>query len=249
MIEYLGKSVKVIVDRELGSKHPEYGHIYTVNYGYIEGTIAGDGEEIDAYILGVYEPVESYEGIVIGLIRRHDDVEDKLVVSSKLNDYDKKQISALVEFQERFFDFEVITLDYLRSSIRNTVRALIYKKDKVLLLHETFEGNDYYFLPGGGVEFRESIEDAARREVREELDAEIVSLRPMKSLDNIFEVDGMKCHEIVHLFEVKLDNLDCYIDGKDMNADIFPAKFRWVSREDIVAEGLTLYPVSLLHEL
>jgi inorganic pyrophosphatase len=44
--------VKVIVDRPLVSRHPEHGFIYPVNYGYIPGTLTGDGEEIDTYILG-----------------------------------------------------------------------------------------------------------------------------------------------------------------------------------------------------
>ena len=39
-------NVTVIVERPLGSFHPKHKEIfYTVNYGYIEGIIAGDGEE------------------------------------------------------------------------------------------------------------------------------------------------------------------------------------------------------------
>lgn len=53
----LGKYVKVIVDRPLGSFHPKHKDIfYSVNYGYIEGIIAGDGEYQDAYILGIDKP-------------------------------------------------------------------------------------------------------------------------------------------------------------------------------------------------
>ena len=50
----IGKIVKVIVDRPLGTYHPNHKDIYyTVNYGYIPEMIAADGEEQDAYILGV----------------------------------------------------------------------------------------------------------------------------------------------------------------------------------------------------
>ena len=50
----IGDIVKVIVDRPLGSFHPKYNDIYySVNYGYIPGAIAPDGEEQDAYIFGV----------------------------------------------------------------------------------------------------------------------------------------------------------------------------------------------------
>ena len=53
----IGRKVKVTVDRPLGSRHPEYTDmVYPVNYGYIAGIIAPDGEEQDAYILGVDHP-------------------------------------------------------------------------------------------------------------------------------------------------------------------------------------------------
>ena len=47
--DFIGKVVTVKVDRPLGSKHPEYGLIYTLNYGYVPGVMAPDGEELDAY--------------------------------------------------------------------------------------------------------------------------------------------------------------------------------------------------------
>ena len=56
--EYIGKTIDIKIDRELGSKHPRHGFIYPVNYGYVEGTISGDGEELDFYLLGVFEPVK-----------------------------------------------------------------------------------------------------------------------------------------------------------------------------------------------
>ena len=57
--DYLNKDVLVKIDRKLGSKHPKHGFIYTLNYGYIPNTISGDGEELDAYVLGVYEPLKN----------------------------------------------------------------------------------------------------------------------------------------------------------------------------------------------
>ena len=101
--------VKVIIDRPMGSRHPEHGFIYPVNYGYVPGTLAEDGEEIDAYVLGEFEPLDSYEGIVIGIILRRDDNETKLVVSRHADRYGVDEIRALTEFQERFFDSHVIS--------------------------------------------------------------------------------------------------------------------------------------------
>lgn len=108
MQEYLYKKVRVIIDRPLGSKHPKHEIYYPLNYGYIPDTVSGDGEEIDAYIIGEFQPLSEFEGFVIAIIHRNNDVEDKLIVSKNLNKYSKEQIEALVEFQERFFDSEIL---------------------------------------------------------------------------------------------------------------------------------------------
>lgn len=106
--DYLGKKVHVVVDRPMGSKHPKHGFIYPINYGYIPNTISGDGEELDAYIIGVFEAVKEFDGECIAAIHRMKDDDDKLVVAPEGKIYTKEQIEALVEFQERFFEHEII---------------------------------------------------------------------------------------------------------------------------------------------
>ena len=106
--DYLNKDVLVKIDRKLGSKHPKHGFIYTLNYGYIPNTISGDGEELDAYVLGVYEPIEEFEGKVIAIIHRTNDEDDKLVVAPKNINYSDDAIKALTEFQESFFNSIII---------------------------------------------------------------------------------------------------------------------------------------------
>ena len=100
---FIGKEVSVVMDRPMGSKHPKWGFIYPVNYGYIPGTVSGDGEELDAYVLGVFNPTETFTGVVKAIICRLDDNEDKLVVMPKDKDYSVEQIYALTEFQEENF--------------------------------------------------------------------------------------------------------------------------------------------------
>ena len=106
--DFLGKKVKVVMDRPMGSKHPKWNFIYPINYGYVPNTISGDGEELDAYIVGIFEPLEEYEGKCIAAIHRLDDDDDKLVIAPEEKIYTKQQIEALVEFQERFFEHEII---------------------------------------------------------------------------------------------------------------------------------------------
>ena len=102
--DYLGKIVNVKVDRKLGSRHPKHGFMYMLNYGYIPNTISGDGDELDAYLLGVYEPVDEFEGKVIAIIHRINDDDDKLIVINKDKNYSDDAIKALTEFQEQYFD-------------------------------------------------------------------------------------------------------------------------------------------------
>lgn len=101
--EYLGKMVTVKMDRPMDSKHPKHGFVYPVNYGFIPNTISGDGEELDAYVLGVFQPVETFQGKVIAIIHRINDNDDKLVVAPKEKNYTDDQIRALTEFQEQWF--------------------------------------------------------------------------------------------------------------------------------------------------
>ena len=105
---FLNKIVTVKVDRPMGSRHPKYGFIYPVNYGFIPETLSGDGEELDAYILGVYEPLKSFTGKCIAFIHRTNDNDDKLIVVPEGMDFTNDEIKVLTDFQERFFKSEII---------------------------------------------------------------------------------------------------------------------------------------------
>lgn len=108
MGKIIGKIVTVTVDRPLGSFHPEYKDLYyPVNYGYIQGIFAADGEEQDAYILGINQAVREFTGKVIAVIHRNDDVEEKWVVCPKDASYSEKEIWDMVWFQEQYYDSEI----------------------------------------------------------------------------------------------------------------------------------------------
>ena len=104
----IGKTVTVTVDRPLGTYHPKHPDIYyPINYGYIEGILAPDGEEQDAYLLGVEVPVKTLTGTVAAIIHRRDDVEDKWVVVPEGLRLTKDEIENAVRFQEQYFDTEI----------------------------------------------------------------------------------------------------------------------------------------------
>ena len=105
----IGKIVTVTVDRPLGSYHPEYKDMYyPINYGYVKGVIAPDGEEQDAYLLGVNEPVTEADAVVIGIVRRKNDAEDKLIAAPEGTAFTKEEMAEAVRFQEQWFDTEIL---------------------------------------------------------------------------------------------------------------------------------------------
>jgi len=109
--QYLGKEVDVKMDRPMGSKHPKWGFVYPVNYGYIPNTISGDGEELDAYVLGEFKPLDTFHGVVRAIIHRTNDNDDKLIVTNIDKNYSREQIFALVEFQDGYFESEIVLQD------------------------------------------------------------------------------------------------------------------------------------------
>ncbi len=107
--DVIGRMVTGTIDRPIGSRHPRYPDmVYPVNYGYVDGVIAGDGENQDAYVLGTSEPIESFEGKVIAVYHRLDDVEDKWVVSLDCSDYADEEILRAIRFQEQYFEGELL---------------------------------------------------------------------------------------------------------------------------------------------
>ena len=106
---YIGQAVHVVIDRPLGSCHPRHPDLrYPVNYGFLPGTISGDGAPIDAYVLGIGVPLTTFAGVVIALVVRADDVEDKLLVAPPGTTICRDEISAAVAFQEQYFQSSII---------------------------------------------------------------------------------------------------------------------------------------------
>lgn len=160
--DLLGKNVHVEVDRPIGYRHGDI--VYPVNYGYIPGVIAGDGEEQDAYILGVSGPVSSFDGRVIGAIRRKDDCEDKLVAAPDGIIFHQGEIAEAVHFQEQYFDSSVLPL------FHKSCGVVPYRMDngerEYLIVYEQF--SKCWSLPKGHMEAGETEAETALRELFEE---------------------------------------------------------------------------------
>ena len=103
---FLGRHVHVVVDRPIGYDH--HGICYPVNYGFLPGLMAGDGEEQDVYILGVSVPLSEFDGVVIGAALRKDDVEDKLIAAPGGMTFTREEMAQAVFFQEQYFDSVIL---------------------------------------------------------------------------------------------------------------------------------------------
>ena len=103
-LSMLGCAVSVAIDRPLGSTHPRWpGLLYPINYGHVPGTVAPDGEEIDAYVFGVTRRLRAFRGICVAVVERLDDVECKLVVARSGLRPSTRAIREAVRFRERYF--------------------------------------------------------------------------------------------------------------------------------------------------
>ena len=197
--EYINKIVVVKMDRPMGSKHPKHGFIYPVNYGYIPNTISGDGEELDAYVLGVYQPLETFEGKVIAVIHRINDNDDKLVVVPKDKNYSDEQIRALTEFQEQWFEFEIWrdeskSYEILSSNCKirwvedfeinnekyTQVSGYVYNEKNELLI---VKNGNTWTIPGGHPETKETPIETLNREVMEEACVTIKDIKYMGAVE------------------------------------------------------------------
>jgi inorganic pyrophosphatase len=105
--DLIGSIVSVEIDRPIGSRHPEYGYVYPLNYGFVLGHPSGDGEDLDAYVMGVAHPLKTFEGRCIAVIRRLNDVDDKLVVVPDGTRFSDEEICEATDFQEQFFESEI----------------------------------------------------------------------------------------------------------------------------------------------
>lgn len=105
---FLGKVVVAKIDRPAGTKHPKHDFIYPINYGYVPGTKAPDGKELDAYVLGVSKPLNEFKGKCIAIIHRMNDDDDKLVLVGNDKSFTDEEIKQLTHFQEQWFKSEIV---------------------------------------------------------------------------------------------------------------------------------------------
>ena len=217
--EHMGKLVHVVVDRPIGYRQGDI--LYPINYGYIEGVIAGDGEEQDAYILGVTEPLTQFDGQVIAAIRRKNDNEDKLVVAPVGTVYHQGQIAEAVHFQEQYF---VSTIDSL---FRKSCGVIPFRENgedrEYLILLQT---NNCWSFPKGHMEAGEREEETALRELREETGLQAGLVAGKRAVSEYDIPPYTRKQVVLFLGEVA---------GNVMLQETEVRKYKWVRAEELSA--------------
>ncbi|MBN1692400.1 MAG: NUDIX domain-containing protein [Dehalococcoidales bacterium] len=93
------------------------------------------------------------------------------------------------------------------------IAICIFRRGNSVLVCEYFDSFDkkpFYRPLGGAVEYGETTEAAIRREIREEIRQEIVDLKLMRIIENIFVHEGKPGHEIVYVYEGRFTDKSAY---------------------------------------
>ena len=215
--DYMGKLVHVIIDRPIGYCHD--GVRYLTNYGYIPGLIAGDGEEQDAYILGIKEPMTEFTGQVIGAVRRKNDCEDKLVVAPEGRMFHQGQIAQAVHFIEKYFD---VTVDAL---FRKSCGVIPYRqhgniREYLILLQKSHT----WSFPKGHMEIGETEEQTALRELKEETGLDVV-LIPGRYAELTYEIPPYTRKQVVLFLGA--------VDGSVTCQESEIVEYKWVKAQEL----------------
>jgi len=217
LLELLGKRIHVEVDRPVGYRHGDI--VYPVNYGWVPGLMGGDGEEQDAYILGVNTPVTSFDGQVIAVAFRENDCEDKLIVAQEGTVLHQGQIAKKIHFQEQFFDTHIVSL------FQKSCGVLPYRsvgdKREYLIVFEQF--SKCWSLPKGHMEAGETEQQTAHRELMEETGLTVI-LEDHKQATIEYPVSPVSRKQVV-LFTGQVTGTPRVREGEI-------ERYRWISPDE-----------------
>lgn len=99
------------------------------------------------------------------------------------------------------------------SNIEVITRAVIISDGKLVVCKA--KGKDWYFLPGGHVEFGELAKGTLVREIKEEMGVDAVAGEFIDVIENIYEQDGAKHHEINLVFLVQMTDVKSIVSQED----------------------------------
>ena len=131
-------------------------------------------------------------------------------------------------------------LSMMIEDIKFNYRAglMIQKDDSILV--EVNPDIDFVTIPGGRVKTMESSLAALQRELKEEMQVDILDTEvKMKALiENFFEMNGKKYHELYILYKTTVDDYDTRFTNDMINHDSDASYYKWVKISDLAKENL-----------
>ena len=94
-----------------------------------------------------------------------------------------------------------ITIDVEDYKLNVRAAGVIIHNNKILV-HRNINSN-HYALVGGRIEIGENSADTIKREIKEELGKDIEITGYVSTIENFFEMDGSKYHEIMFVHKVE----------------------------------------------
>lgn len=135
-------------------------------------------------------------------------------------------------------------------TIRNSIKAIIIKNDKVVLTKNIDKEGEFYLLPGGGQDKFETMHEALKRECLEEINVnvevnELFLIREYIGGNHEFAEFDSEVHQIEYMFLCDI------IDEENLGNGIIPDSMQigvsWISL-DMLPE-IRLYPSVLKKKL
>ena len=206
----LGKYVRVRVTNPIRSVNRQFGFVYQLNFGAIEGKKRYDSVSSGAYIMGINHPVRTFDGRVIAAIKRADGSPTVYVVAPKSMRFISYQIEDAIAFAEKGRDYKLDCL-YERSC-----GAVVYRfiNDEVRYLLIKNRRSTHWGFPKGHVEKGETFEQTAIREVLEETGIHIQIL-PQFASKSEYTIQG-RVEKSVTIFLAKTKDTQTTIQREEI---------------------------------
>jgi 8-oxo-dGTP pyrophosphatase MutT (NUDIX family) len=138
----------------------------------------------------------------------------------------------------------------------NAVRAIaicVFRHNNRILAAEGFDSikQQMFYRPlGGTIEFGEHSSETVRRELMEELSAEVTDLRYLGTLENVFIFEAEKGHEIVLVYDGAFVDRTLYDKPSMLGTEVgAPFKAVWVDLAQVGPGKPPLYPTGLVELL
>ncbi len=134
--------------------------------------------------------------------------------------------------------------------LRGKAVVIIEYKGKFLftVCFDQLTGQVFYIPVGGGIEFGEYSDVAAKREMLEEVGKEIINLELIDVSENIFKFNGIEEHEIVFVYKGDFKDQTVYESEQkgSINDKGNLIELTWATIDQIKENGINFYPPHLL---